>query len=156
MNRKVWHQRNRQLLSEPTRFIAHNLLRLPTGQRSELSRCVTIILVFLLSGFLHFTIDIAAGIPCRESGAIRFFLVQAVGIIVEDYFIDFLARLRPRSHKRKATANVATYDRIAGYVWVLLWLSWTVPGWLYPISQRAKGGAGEAMVPFSLMSFLIR
>lgn len=152
MNRKVWHQRNRQLLSEPTRFIAHNLLRLPTGQRSELSRCVTIILVFLLSGFLHFTIDIAAGIPYRESGAIRFFLMQAVGIIVEDYFIHCLARLRPS----RTTAKVVIYDRIAGYVWVLIWLSWTVPGWLYPISQRAKGGAGEAMVPFSLLSFLIR
>lgn len=85
--------------------------------------------------------------------------MQAVGILFEDYVTYFFSYLRSRgveSRERKTTKRVGRLDRGVGYLWVIFWLSWTVPGWLFPMLERTKGGEGEAVVGFSFLSLLMR
>lgn len=105
--------------------------------------------IFLVSGFMHLLIDIASGIPLHASGAIMFFVTQALGIVLEDLAITtyrflFVPNLRPPSRG----------ERILGRVWVVAFLTWSTPMYLYPMLWRSNIGLEDSMIPFSVVKML--
>lgn len=57
--------------------------------------------VFLISGCMHFLIDISAGIPANKSGALMFFCTQILGMAIEDMIIKIYSYLTARAETRK-------------------------------------------------------
>ena len=111
------------------------------NQGGVVARYAFTMLVFTVSGVFHSLSDISQGIPLGESGAMRFFCIQAAGIMFEDAAQALFNRLRGgemTDKSRRAT-------RAAGYLWVVAWLSWTSPIWIYPAMARDKGAP---LVPF--------
>lgn len=88
-----------------------------------MQRYTFIFFVFFVSGSLHVITDMAASIPINDSGALRFFCTQALGIMLEDGAQEIYRCLggKPR-----------LLTRIVGYLWVLLFLSWSTAAWQYP------------------------
>ena len=140
---RVWHQNNREKLSVPTRYIVRDVLNLP--KESYLGHQLFFFLVFLLSGFLHSTIDLSAEIPWHESGAIRFFCTQALGIWTEEVIRAFCVRLywgiRP----------LPRWTVLVGHVWVALFLSWSWPAYMYPMLHRTREESADSFLPFSVV-----
>ncbi len=77
-------------------------------------------IVFFISGCLHSVSDMSASLPPRDSGALRFFCMQALGIMLEDGFQNMFYRVGGQS---------GFLSRAIGYVWVLLFLSWSIAVW---------------------------
>ena len=146
----TWHQLNRRIVSDPTNFILYKLLKLPHG--NLVSRYSALTLHFFISGILHAAIDIASGIPWRSSGAVRFFCTQVLGIMLEEiaqaiYFSAF--------GRFQLPSSPALWSRCLGYVWLVIFLSWSVPTWLYPMLYRTRSGMQDSVLPFSLIRALI-
>lgn len=110
-------------------------------QGGLVSRYAFTTLVFTVSGVFHALSDISQGIPLGESGATRFFCIQALGIMVEDAAQALFKQYRGG----EMTNKTRTATRAAGYLWVVAWLSWTSPIWIYPAMARDKG---TPLVPF--------
>lgn len=66
-----------------------------------------------------------------ESGAVQFFCVQALGIMIEDG-VQYLHR---RLFKRDSGAQHSLLERCIGYAWVLAFLVWTTPVWIFPVTR---------------------
>lgn len=64
-----------------------------------------------------------ASLPPRESGALRFFCMQALGITFEDAAQDVYRRIGGQS---------GFLSKMIGYMWVLAFLSWSIAAWQYP------------------------
>src|SRR5437762_13091049 len=80
--RNSWHQLLRKFLAGPSEMITHQILRMPNG--SLIARYTKIIFTFFQSGLLHAIIDYSAGMNWDDSGSLRFFCMQALGIMLED------------------------------------------------------------------------
>lgn len=90
-----------------------------------------------------------ASIPIHDSGALRFFLTQALGIMLEDGAQEIYRRLGGKPD---------VLSRIAGYLWVVAFLSWSTAVWQYPaILVTKKGDASFGLSSFrSLGPFKMR
>ena len=146
----TWHQLNRRIVSDPTNFLVHRLLKLRRG--SMISRYSALMLHFIISGVLHAVIDSASGIPWLSSGAIQFFCTQPLGIVLEEiaqavYFSAF--------GRSQLPTPPALWSRCLGYVWLATLLSWSVPVWLYPMLYRTRSGMQDSVLPFSPLQALI-
>ncbi|KUJ17809.1 uncharacterized protein LY89DRAFT_781936 [Mollisia scopiformis] len=125
-------------------FILSDLYEL--DPKAPLTRYLRLVIIFLLSGLMHLCIDIASGIPLQDSGAFNFFLVQIVGILMEDAFSKIRQALfNPDNHQSLA-------KRLFGCVRVLTFLSWSVPVYLYPMLSRS--GPEHSTIPFSIVNKL--
>lgn len=98
---------------------------------------------------MHLLIDIASGIPLNASGAMTFFVTQAFGIVIEDlvtttYRFLFFSSFRPPSLE----------ERILGRVWVVAFLTWCTPMYLYPMLWRSNMGLEDSTIPFSVVKML--
>ena len=100
-----------------------------------MTRYLQITLVFTVSGVFHTLSDISQRIPRSESGAMRFFCIQALGIMIEDAVQALFKELRAEEKADKS--RILT--RAAGYMWVVAWLTWTSPIWIYPVMSRDTG-----------------
>lgn len=144
---RVWHQNNREKTSVPVRYMVQNVLYLP--KESYLGRQLSFCLVFLLSGFLHSTIDLSAGISWHESGAMRFFCTQALGIWTEELVralcVGLYDGVRP----------LPRWTVLLGYIWVVLFLSWSWPAYMYPMLYRTREGSAGSFLPFSVVGRLL-
>ena len=98
-------------------------------------------MVFTVSGIFHLLSDISQGIPKDESGAMQFFGMQTLGIMFEDAVQALFIRVRGSEN----AIGSRLIGRVAGYLWVVAWLSWTSPIWIYPIMSR---DTGTPIVPF--------
>lgn len=98
-------------------------------RRSTTARYLKLVLTFMLSGMLHTLAELGGGLPVQESGTMRFFVMQALGIIVEDFLKSCL------SHGEWSGRDEMTM-RLLGHVWVVVFLVWTTPAWLYPDALR--------------------
>ncbi|KAH8912352.1 hypothetical protein BR93DRAFT_922317 [Coniochaeta sp. PMI_546] len=138
-----WHQFVRHMLSTPAAFIAHSVLRLPP--RGFVQRYVKIFLVFAFSGALHAVIDIyAVGLDLSESGALRFFCTQALGIVLED-------AVQGAWRRAVGPPGGGIGTRIVGSVWLAVFMAWSTPHWAYPyVVKSVEPGAGDAPLPLSL------
>lgn len=75
-------------------------------------------------------IEIAAG--KMEGGVMKFFCMQALGIWLEEK-IQTVYRL---TSSIKTDESPKIWARIVGYLWLLVFLVWTTPGWSYPNKGR--------------------
>ena len=121
--RTFWHQCLRQGLNGHGDVIADSVLKIPRA--TILSRYTRLFLAFLISGLIHHSSDLAMGIPRAEAGSLVFFLVQPMGIMLE----DAMQALNRRSATSRSFAKVW---RIVGYLWVVVFLTWSTPSWFYP------------------------
>ena len=142
-----WHQGSRQKFLAPANFVAFSLLRIARG--TLLARYTILSLAFLISGLHHQLCDAASGVPWREAGALRFFLMQAAGIMFEDAIQGLY---RYWNAQRRTEARPSGFKRVVGCSWLFFWLFWTTPAWIYPVAERSTG---EGILPFSLVGYLL-
>lgn len=90
----------------------------------------------------HHIADVTAGIPNSNAGSAKFFLLQPLGIILED---GTQALLASRVHS-------ARVRRVIGYVWVAVWLVWSSLTWLYASARH--GPKQDVMLVIRLKDFV--
>nr|A0A0M3STV6.1 RecName: Full=Acetyltransferase aurG; AltName: Full=Aurovertin biosynthesis cluster protein G [Calcarisporium arbuscula]ALD83633.1 O-acyl-transferase [Calcarisporium arbuscula] len=121
---KAWHQLIRQKVSSPAHYTTYSLLGLRKGGIAGRYTCI--LATFFVSGLLHlFCAEYSYGIQWDQSGTLRFYSIQALGIAMEDAV---------QATSRRLFAYRSTYwTRAIGYVWVLLWFLWTSPAYFFPL-----------------------
>lgn len=102
----------------------------------------------MISGVLHRVGDMAGGTPWQESGALRSFMMQALGIIIEDVAQGIFRTVK---HQERSPGRPEGWKRALGSIWLVFWLFWTTPDWNYPIAERSLG---QGILPFSLLGWL--
>ena len=141
----------RQPFSSIGNFLVEDILRLKTHRL--LVRYSKILATFFASGLLHLVVDLALGMSLSESGSVRFFCTQALGIAIED---GMQAIYRAScGGKGRVSAQTQGWARLIGYVWVGAFLAWSTPAWVYPVICMNKGGANDRMLPFSMLKLLL-
>ncbi|KAJ6576560.1 membrane bound O-acyl transferase family-domain-containing protein [Mycena vulgaris] len=142
---KFWHQILRRLLLSHARLFSYRVMGLRPGTPS--SAYVQLFAAFILSGIIHqfgqymLTRD---DLYPSSKGPLFFFLSQAMIITVEDSIISVgkKAGLRGRSWK------------VVGFLWVLAWLTLSVPIWMDKqvaagfMDAEFKGGMSMKFVVF--------
>lgn len=76
---------------------------------------------------MHLANDLALGITFRESKAMSFFLLEGLGLLIESCMQAAWQKL-----VRKDTGKL---EKVAGYLWITLYLSWTGARWIYPANR---------------------
>ena len=143
--RTFWHQCLRRGLNGHADVIADSFLQI--RRASLLSRYTRLFLAFLISGLIHHSSDLAMGIPRAEAGSLVLFLLQPLGIMLEDA-IQTLTRRVPTSR------SLDWARRVIGYVWVVIFLAWSTPKWFYP--QQRLGIDPANLLPFRIVGPVIR
>ena len=87
------------------------------------------------------------GIPRAEAGSLVLFLLQPLGIMLEDA-VQTLTRRVPTS------GSVGRVRRAVGYIWVVVFLAWSTPKWFYP--QQRLGIDPGNLLPFRIVGPVIR
>lgn len=113
-----------------------------------MSRYTHLFMTFFLSGFIHAMTDVAEGFTWQQSGSLRFFCTQAVGIIIEDGVQTFYHWAVP---DRKNALIHQPFAKILGYIWVVIFMVWSTPAWIYPSLYANRGEDKDLIVPFSLV-----
>lgn len=144
-SRVSWHQCLRHGLTGHANCIADSVLPIPRD--TTLSRYTRLFLAFLISGLIHHSSDIAMGIPGDEAGSLVFFLLQPLGIMLEDG-MQTLTRHVPTSR------FLGRVQWIIGYFWVAMFLAWSTPTWFYP--QQRLGIDSGNLLPFRVFGPLTR
>ena len=139
----------RQTFGGPARSLVQDVLHLP--QDSLSARYSKILVTFYISGLLHLSTDVAIGIGWGESGAIRFFCMQAVGILIEDSVQALYRRIDPETQRPLPRQMLV---RMIGFVWLGCFLAWTTPVWAYPAMRRNQGEPKDMVLPFSVIGML--
>lgn len=107
---------------------------------------------FFLSGVLHSLADMIVGLSVWETGSWVFFTVQTLGIWLEDTFIDIYEMCtksneqKDDKEKQKARPKPAAWKKSVGYVWMILWLTWSTPFMVFPAWRHGSEGALSAHV----------
>ncbi|OJD31222.1 tri7-like toxin biosynthesis protein [Diplodia corticola] len=147
----VWHQCLRRGLTAHADFVADRVLRIPRGC-TLLSRYARLFAAFGLSGLVHHVCVRAMGVPPAESGALVFFLLQALGIVVEDAVQAVCGVGRAAGSGAGAGAGRGLFARMnaglrrgIGYVWVVAFVAWSSPTWFY--AQSRVGTDPEILLP---------
>jgi Membrane bound O-acyl transferase family len=141
----------RQPFSSIGNFLVKDVLRLNTPRL--LVRYSKILATFFVSGLLHLVVDLALGMSFSESGSVRFFCTQALGIAIEDS-VQAIYRARSGGRSRMSIQTQA-WAKSIGYVWVVAFLAWSTPVWVYPAIRMNKGEADDRILPFSLLRLLL-
>ncbi|KAH7115876.1 membrane bound O-acyl transferase family-domain-containing protein [Dendryphion nanum] len=145
---KFWHQGMGTSLRVPAHFITVKILRLP--KHSLFGGYAYALLVFGLSGLVHVVGDIASGMKFRETSVMHWFLIQALGFVLEDLFIAIYRKIT--GTRNRHPKNIPTWQKAVGFAWVFSWMLWTLPAWNYPIARKSEG---EGVLPFSIVEFLV-
>ena len=109
----------RRLLTSNANFLA-NLLHLPRG---TLATYFKLFMAFFLSGLIHATGDYILFQNFSEGTSVRFFLLQAAGITLEDAVIALGSRLGYKE---------SNAFKLIGFAWVFAWFTFSMPIWLDP------------------------
>ena len=144
-HRCFWHQTLRQRISSPSYLITYSWLRLRQG--GIVARYVNIFLTFMVSGLLHVAEEYGTGVTLQQSGSMRFFCTQVLGVMFEDTIQAVFHSLAGQRYRR--------WTKVVGYVWFALWMVWSSPAWLYPKLQNNQGGERDKFLPFSLLGPLL-
>jgi hypothetical protein len=92
------------------------------------------VIAFLVSGLMHIALDMATDIPVYQSGGLAFFCGQMVGIPLEDLVIRLYLRVAKRIGRRLPWI----VERLVGYAWVVAFLVWSSPAYLYPKIVKSR------------------
>ncbi|CZT12319.1 uncharacterized protein RAG0_16187 [Rhynchosporium agropyri] len=146
--RRFWgtfyHQLIRRGCGSIAHFITYSTLDLTRG--SLTGRYLFIFCTFAVSGIFHTFSDLTQGISLLESGAMRFFVMQTLGIMMEDGAMAVLNyQVVRESGSRRGVG------KILGYLWVVCWLVWSTPVWTFKVIQKET----KPILPFSLIAFLV-
>ena len=63
-------------------------------------------------------------------------------------------RGKEKEEGKKGKEETPGWARWLGYVWVLLFLSWSTPVWAYPSVRRAGSGPNERVLRYSVVAWL--
>ena len=102
--------------------MAYDVLHLKKSTKA--SSFVQLYIAFALSGVMHAAGDYSLLGNWSEGGALRFFLLQAIGITIETTVIGIARRFSIRG----------SWDYV-GYVWVIMWFTYTIPDWMDPLHR---------------------
>lgn len=154
-----WHQITRKKFTTIANYLTNSVIafsHLPLKPKSILHKYMELVFVFLISGVLHQAVEVTQGLAWKESGAVRFFLTMAFGIMLED-FIKWvwksLIQTSVKSDGTKTKDQVSCWQKTIGYIWVVLYFSWASPVWMYPVLRRNDGGVESNPLPFSFVGF---
>ena len=148
MSRSFWQQAMRQRLTGLAHFITYHVLGLSKG--TPPSRYIFLLLTFVISGTFHALADVGTGLTWSESGSLRFFVTQALGIMVEDGVQAVFHSWRDKGEG--ASAGIGRLlTRYVGYCWVAVWMCWSGPAWFYPQLRHQTGGEWDKLLPFSIL-----
>ncbi|KAF7164739.1 hypothetical protein CNMCM6106_001151 [Aspergillus hiratsukae] len=142
---RFWHQVFRWPMQSIASYVCRDLLRLP--RPSLVERYLNITCVFAISVFLHLAIDGRAGIYHPYSGALRCFLVQPLGIMLEDAVQEAFRRFRGNTKPHSTI-----WTRLIGYVWVWGFLMLVAPLYNFPLFRYQDPNKNG--VPFSVIKFV--
>lgn len=128
-------------------LISRDILRLP--RPSILERYTNISIVFFLSALMHVGTDWLQGVPPKYSGAITFFQLQALGIMLEDgvqaLWNQLVSMQRGPSDKDMPTP---LWHKFMGYIWIIAWFGITTTIWSN--SKMALPREDFTLVPYSI------
>jgi len=113
----TWHQLFRRVNTFPSNLVVRDILKLKKG--SWESRYAQLFIGFAVSGGMHALAAVYTS--GRECGEMRFFLAQAVAIMVEDHVVEVGRRWGLRE---------TWYWRAVGYVWTVGWFSYSLRDWI--------------------------
>jgi hypothetical protein len=148
--RIAWHQTFRTFVQAGSAFITSKVFRIDPQRYTLLSRCIRLLIAFYISALVHMPGNIALGTSFFGSGCQGFFLMQAVGIIVEDAANHTYRQFRPRIPPNKIPAGGT---KMLGYFWVLAWITWTGPPFFWVTARNLIPGRDET-VPWSFLQWL--
>ena len=143
-----WHKVQQQKMSGPASFITYNILHLPYG--TQIGQLTHLFWTFFISGLMHAFSDLGRGLAWEQSGAIQFFVTQVIGIVIED-------TVRKAYRSIFGASNDIATPRILkgiGYLWVLAFLVWSIPVWIYPSMYVDKGEPKDQIIPYSVVGLL--
>lgn len=152
LRRIFWHQMFRQPFSGAAAFLVHDIFRSPkTGVVQRYSK---IFAIFFISGLLHLLTDIGSGISFHESGSLRFFCTQVLGIIIEDAVQALFCSTRDGFNGSRRSSP-ARWTRVVGFLWLTCFMVWSTPVRAYPAMRRDKGEEKDNILPFSVMKSIL-
>lgn len=105
ISRVFWHQHLQNDFSDPATFLVSEILHLPAHTFRR--RYTHIFFVFFFSGIYHQIQDFSTILPWHKSHTLRFFVTQALGILLEDH-VQQIAYHHRRRCIRSSSAGVAT------------------------------------------------
>jgi hypothetical protein len=127
-------------------FLAHGVLYLP--RTGLLQRYSKIFFSFALSGIMHICADGGGGVPASRSGALQFFCVQVLGIVLEDCVQAIWGKI-PGSQSNAG----GLFARVMGYFWVAAFVIWSSPVWIYPVILGFR--EEDAMLSFASIKSIV-
>lgn len=98
-----------------------------------------LLLAFFISGLLHVLTDVGLGVRSGESGAVLFFCLQPLGIMIEEAAQTTLGGSLP-----------AFVRKMVGYAWVIAFMTWSVPVWSFP--HLRLGMKAADMLPVRILA----
>jgi hypothetical protein len=119
--------------------------------KSLAEKYMNVFIIFFFSGALHVILDMVQGIPAEESGAMLFFSIAPLGLLIEDS-IRTLWRsfaISGGGNKTNETASMPVWQKTLGFLWTMAWLGITSTWYFYPQMLRPQN---QALVPYSLAS----
>lgn len=138
---KYWHQQLRWPLVATASFITRTILHLP--QPSILERYTNIFLCFFVSGLIHLAAQYK-GPTLEKSGAVEFFSLSALAIMVEDCVQALWKRLPTSDSGANTTklnsltnVNPVLWKKLVGSAWVLCFLVAVGPFYSYDMGYIA-------------------
>ncbi|KFY47321.1 hypothetical protein V494_00041 [Pseudogymnoascus sp. VKM F-4513 (FW-928)] len=146
----TWHQLLRSSLEASTSFITTRVLCIPHSWKL-LSRCVRLCLAFYITALVHLPGVVIHGESPFALDLPKFFLMQAVGIMIESTVIYACAAATGRTATDNGTARRTT--KVLGYIWVLAWTAWTGPGFLWVVARSLVPDKDD-VVPWSVVKWL--
>ncbi|KAL2783039.1 membrane bound O-acyl transferase family-domain-containing protein [Aspergillus keveii] len=130
--RNYWHQSFRWSMTNVAAYISRHLLRF--RRPSLAARYLRIIIEFTLSASLHAIIDAYIGPSPHQSGSWCFFLLQPLGIMLEEAVQALYRRYKlGAGHPWWAKVLEDRLTKVVGYLWVITFFTLTGPLYKIPI-----------------------
>lgn len=131
--------------------ITRRVLRLPHS--SVVGRYLNIALVFALSGVMHYLGALASNMP--SSGALHFFGLSGLGLLIESTFQNFFYRfvVPNQAQAGKTSPTTPAWHKAVGCLWVGAWFSllapWYSPEWEYLFTMGSSSTSASFVGGFT-------
>lgn len=141
-----WQQLLRSAYLSNASFIAQRFFLIPKS--SPIYRGIITILVFGLTGCAH-----AAGLwkvnpTCDTLPVLRWYLLMGVAILFEDLIQRLYWWIRS-GQKEMDRLAMSRWWRILGYIWVWVYLGWSLPKMFFPLVDCRVWVQGTGHCPFA-------
>jgi len=132
-------------------FFTHGVFRQKKG--TLVARYLNVTFPFLLSGILHTVLDTCGGVAQSEARTWVFFVLQAVGIMMEDSVeAAYCWLFASKTGEKIVYPELKLWHKIVGYVWVYLFMVWTTPAWSFANIRHADP-EHNYILPFSVVGW---